>query len=154
MVRIITGNIHSGKTTKMIELYEEKRGDGFVSIKNMIGSQVKGYDYLQLSIKRTGPLASKEKIEPVRDILGPYYFNEEAMTYIEKCFEEFIEDHVSPLFLDEVGQLELKGKGFYPILSRLFKEIDPSVDVYLSVRRPFVEEVIKLFNLSQVEIIE
>lgn len=153
MVTIITGNIHDGKTTKLIQLFESYKGDGFVSIKNMDGDYVKGFDYLQLSVKSTGPLATKEIIEPVRDVLGPYYFNEKAMTFIEEEMHEMVEQKVSPLYLDEVGKLELMDKGFHPLLKWIFNNMNAESHLYLSVRKPFLEDIIDKYELKDVTII-
>jgi len=154
MVTIVTGNIHDGKTTAMIDLFEANKGDGFVSIKNMEEDYVKGFDYLQLSIKRTGPLATKEKIEPVRDILGPYFFNEEAMSYIELQLKELVAEGISPLYLDEIGQLELDGKGFYNIVRWVIDHMKEHLMLYITVRKPFVDQMIELFELKDVKIID
>lgn len=154
MVTIITGNIHDGKTTKMIQLFEANKGDGFVSIKNMDEDYVNGFDYLQLATKRTGPLATKEKIEPVRDILGPYHFNEEAMNFIENEFKDLVEEGISPLYLDEIGQLELDKKGFYTIMKWILEHKKSHVKFYISVRKPFIEGITKLFDIKEVEVLD
>ena len=154
MVTIVTGNIHDGKTTAMIDLFETNKGDGFVSIKNMEESYVKGFDYLQLATKQTGPLASKDIIEPVRDVLGPYYFNEEAMSYIESELKILVKKGVSPVYLDEIGQLELDGKGFYTILKWILTNMDEHLMLYISVRKPFVDQIVELFNIEKISIID
>lgn len=154
MVTIVTGNIHNGKTTKMIHLFEANKGDGFVSIKNMKEDYVKGFDYLQLANKRTGPLATKHKIEPIRDILGPYYFNEEAMSYIELQLRELVEEGISPIYLDEIGQLELDGKGFYNIVKWVIEHMNQHLMFYISIRKPYVKQMIDLFQLKDVAIID
>ncbi len=154
LITIVTGNIHDGKTTKVISLYERHKGDGFVSIKNMEGNKVLGFDYLQLSTRKTEPLATKEKITPVRDVLGPYYFNEEAMTYIESSFREMINNNVSPIYLDEVGQLELDNKGFHSIISWMVDNMSKTTKLYISVRKSFVEQIIDKYRFKNIEIIE
>jgi len=154
MVTIVTGNIHDGKTTKMINLFESNKGDGFVSIKNMEEDYVKGFDYLQLANKRTGPLATKRLIEPVRDILGPYYFNEEAMHYIESELKVLVEEGISPIYLDEIGQLELDGKGFYQIVKWIIDNKKSHVKFYMSVRKAFVKDVIEVFKIKEVEVLD
>lgn len=154
MVTIVTGGIHDGKTTYMIGLFEANKGDGFVSIKNMVDDYVEGFDYLQLSIKRSGPLATKKVIEPVRDVLGPYHFNEEAMKFIETGLEELVEEGISPIYLDEIGQLELDKKGFYKIVLWMLEHMKSSQELVLSVRNVFVEDMISLFNLKDVKVVD
>lgn len=153
MVIIITGGIHDGKTTELIKRFENYRGDGYVFIKNMTGSYVSGFDYLRLSDKRTGPLITKEPHEEVRHWLGPYAFYDRAMTEIEANMLEMVRAGISPIYLDEVGKLELEGKGFDRLLRTLLNELQEDQTLYLSTRKEFLNQVIKTYGLDQAQVL-
>ncbi len=153
MVIIITGGIHDGKTTELIRRFENYRGDGYVFIKNMSGSYVSGFDYLRLSDKRTGPLIRKDPSEEVRHWLGPYAFYERAMALIERNMVDMVKAGISPLYLDEIGKLELEGKGFCDLLKTILSELGKDQTLYISTRKEFLNDVIQVFGLEDAEIV-
>jgi nucleoside-triphosphatase THEP1 len=57
---------------------------------------------------------------------------------------------VSPIYLDEIGMLELNNKGLHHILLSL---LDQSVDLCLVIREDLVEDVIKKYQIKAYEMI-
>jgi nucleoside-triphosphatase THEP1 len=155
MIRIVTGDINSGKTTKMYELYQRFGGDGFISIKRMNIQTVHSYEILRLSKGLSLVLALKESNneskEPIACQIGPYQFFESAIEKVESIMKDLIDKNVSPLFLDEIGPLELMGKCFNDVFKIMIKS---NLDLIISVRKSSLEEVMNVFGLKEVEIIE
>lgn len=154
MITIVTGEMNSGKTTKLLDLYKQNSGAGFVLIKKMDNEQILGFDYLELGTNKSGVFIRKEKMESVRDTLGPYYFSGTAFEYIEASFEKYLINKMQPLYLDEVGQLELDKRGYFFLIKKILRRMDQATHLYLTVRKKYLKEVINEFQLKNVTIIE
>lgn len=154
MIQIVTGDINSGKTTKMYELYNKYGGDGFISIKRMNILTVHSYELLHLSKGQSVVLALKENhnetTQKIACQIGPYQFFESSIELVKNTMEYLIKEGVSPLYLDEIGPLELMGKCFYDVFQMM---IASGLDLVISVRKNSLKEVIDKFNLKDVEVI-
>lgn len=150
MVNIVTGRINSGKTSKLLKLYDDlQKGDGFVSIKNMENDKVLSYDVMQLSNRQKQLLVLREDYltddwyEYCR--IGPYSFSKNTIHFVERKLRELMKEKVSPIFLDEIGPLELEGKCFHRIFSELLQE---GCELYITVREDSIYEVINKYHIS------
>jgi nucleoside-triphosphatase THEP1 len=155
MITIVTGKINSGKTTAMIRHYHEhKRGDGFVSIKSMLDNHVDHYTIMRLSTGEEKLLMVHEKShlfhEPSSMRIGPYHVMLEAIQWVEDEMKIMIETNISPLYLDEIGALELNHQGFHPLMMAM---IHSSMDLILVVRESLFDEVVNMYHLKDIKII-
>jgi nucleoside-triphosphatase THEP1 len=155
MIYIVIGKINSGKTQMMISLYnKEKKGDGFVSVKIFDEGEHIGYMITRLSTDEKMPLAMKTHTLPPKwdgtYRCGPYSFSKKALTFAEKIVEDSMFKGFAPIYLDEVGPLELGNRGFYRILKKV---LQTGVPAYITVRDSCVKEVVKKFKIDQYEII-
>ncbi|MFP4077717.1 MAG: nucleoside-triphosphatase [Candidatus Izemoplasmataceae bacterium] len=153
MVVIVTGTINSGKTTRMKALHEEHGGDGFVMEKTMDKDTVKSYHALRLStgekrllVLREGYQAEGFK-EAVR--IGPYRFSAEALKWVETTLKTLMKRRIEPLFLDEVGGLELRGEGFDSILKVMATY--PGT-IYLCVRENHIKGIVRRYRFHPVTV--
>ena len=156
MLNIVTGKINSSKTSKIIEIYNSLEvGDGFVSVKNMNDNIVHSYDILRLA-------TNEKKRLVIRDIyrdssfvkccqIGPYLFSKGTVEYIENTFRKLIKDQISPLFLDEVGLLELADLCFHDIFSEMLKS---KLDIYITVRKDLLTRILEKYNIKEYNVIE
>ncbi|GMQ60002.1 hypothetical protein AN1V17_44020 [Vallitalea sediminicola] len=149
MVNVITGAINSGKTSKIVNLYDRmKQGDGFVSIKNMDKDKVHSYEIMRLSNRKKHQFILREEFltdewyESCK--IGPYSFSKPTLNYIEETIRELIEAKISPIFLDEIGRLELQNKCFHKILVEL---LNNECEIYITVREDSLDDLIKKYNL-------
>jgi nucleoside-triphosphatase THEP1 len=149
MVNIITGSINSGKTSRIIKLYETMgKGDGFVSVKNMYGNKVHSYEIMQLSNKEKQlfilreDYLTKDWCELYK--LGPYSFSLSVFKHIEDTINRLIVSKVTPIYLDEVGRLELENKCFHRILVEL---LESQCELYITVRKEYLDRLIDKYNL-------
>jgi len=155
MVTIITGPINSGKTTRMLETFESyDNGDGFVSLKLSEGRTIKGFDIMKLSTGETKPFIRRVEDLPAywteNSRLGPYSFSGKAVDWVEGEIEKIISMGKKPVFLDEIGILEISGKCFYKAVRRM---IDSGRDIYLSTRDEFLDGIKLEFGLVDAEVI-
>ena len=156
MVTIITGKINTNKTTRMIAHYQENQsGDGFVAVKNMIQDTVHSYDAMRLSTKEKRVLVKRdlffEDDFTVLCSIGPYLFNDDTVVFIEKTIRACVKQNISPIYMDEVGVLELNDRCFHNLLSYLASK---EIDLVLSMREDLVDAIVKKYRFSPVEIIK
>jgi nucleoside-triphosphatase THEP1 len=156
MVYIITGVIDEGKTREIEAIYRQmKKGDGWVSRKVFLYEEFVGYEILRLSTNEKLPLAYKEEyLPPGWDEIykiGPFSFSKQAFEFAGKIIDEIIDKNINPVFIDEIGPLELQGKGFCPGLEKILKT---QKDVYIVVRSHCIEDVVNRFEIKNYEIIK
>lgn len=167
-ITIVTGNIDSGKTTFILTLYNElKRGSGFVSKKRFVGEgknlDFTGYDLMNLNTGESVPLAYKAGfIPPVWDEVcrrGPYSFSRKGFKFGEEIIERFcdeigegckIEIEKEPVFIDEIGPLELNGLGFSQALRKILRS---RKTLYIVVRSQILDDVIREFDIVSPQIL-
>ena len=156
MVYIIKGEINQGKTKEILSIYNrDKQGDGFVSKKIFINpTEFTGYEIVRLSTEEKMPLAYKSQYVPSHwdEIYrrGPFSFSKAAFVFAEHIIDDIIDRHINPVYIDEIGPLELDGKGFSTILEKILRI---QKDVYITVRSHCVNEVINKFNTRDHKII-
>ncbi len=158
MIYIICGDIDQGKTREMINIYHQqpiKQGDGFVSKKIFPDNAgFTGYEIVRLSNNETMPLAYlSQYVPPGFDEVyccGPFHFSKAAVAFAETIIDDIMARDLNPVFIDEIGPLELMGNGFAPLLEKVLKI---GKDVYIAVRNHCVEDVIKKFNIRDYELI-
>ena len=156
MIYIITGGIDEGKTRETEAIYRKmKKGDGWVSRKIFLNEKFAGYEIQRLSTKEKMPLAyKKEYVPPGWDeiySIGPFRFSKRAFEFAGKIIDEIIDKNITPVFIDEIGPLELQGKGFCPMLEKILKT---QKEIYIVVRSHCVDAVIDRFEIKDYEIIK
>lgn len=155
MVTIITGKINSGKSCTILKHYKENNvGDGYISVKRMHYDQVHGYDLLKLSDSSTKQFVMREEYvnenEKICCKIGPYVFLDETLKDVEVSIKEMIKNKVTPIYLDEIGQLELYDKCFNDILIEVLKS---KTDLIITVREDLIPKILKKYNIIDPNII-
>jgi len=151
---IFIGKINEGKTTALQKHYEDHQvGDGFISVKKMIHDRVHSYISTRLSTKEEKVILVHEqffsKDFSVAGKIGPYIINLLTLQSIEKSILKMISQQVEPIYLDEIGVLELKGYGYDFIFRKM---INSKSQFIISVREDLVDEVISKYQLKDVEV--
>ncbi|WP_407636664.1 hypothetical protein [Acetivibrio cellulolyticus] len=80
-----------------------------------------------------------------------YSFSKEGFDFAFETIQDVIQKDISPIFVDEIGPIELQEKGFYQLLSQLSSK---DCSIYISVRETLLYAVIKKFKLKEYEIIK
>ena len=160
MIFILTGPVHSVKTTllkKVVrELKEQKyRIDGFLSEAVWEKEETVGYDLFDLKEERSIPFIRKTGEKEWQKI-GSYFFIPQGLAEAEKIILQGKEAYI--LVVDEVGPLELSGKGFWPALKRVV--FQPLTIFLFVVRINILEDFlailgegdVKIFNIKNKEL--
>jgi nucleoside-triphosphatase THEP1 len=155
MVNIITGPVNSGKTSRLLSEYESrKKGDGFMLPKVFIGESYAGQHIVRLSSKEGIPFSYKRDFIPEHwnelYRLDNYSFSKDGFSFAEKIIENIIKNSVSPVYLDELGPLELQEAGFYELFKRLLEKADM---IYVCVRSSCLESIIDKFGITRFSVI-
>jgi nucleoside-triphosphatase THEP1 len=79
-----------------------------------------------------------------------YSFSKRGLEYASLIINEISEKHISPVFLDEIGPLELEKKGFNSLLTSLLERETP---LYLTIRESLLTQVINHFHMEAYEIL-
>ncbi len=82
--------------------------------------------------------------------IGPYLVYKTTIELIDQMYETWIKENVTPLYFDEVGKLELSGKGFHCALKGA---LEKNLDVYMTVRDDLIEAVLEKFEIKEYELI-
>ena len=140
--RIITGGKGEGKTTALGRIASSiSSPHGFLSLHE-------GDEYYLLNLDDGSQRLLMTASPLFTEIIGRWSYD---AALFKEASAELIKIDSGSVFIDEIGRLELDGKGFAPALSALAEK---PVDLYISVRRDFLQEVIEKFNLQEAEIRE
>jgi nucleoside-triphosphatase THEP1 len=147
---IITGDVQSGKSTLAAKLVKflADRGvamAGILALGLWKDDQRQGFDLVDLKTNEITPLA-RRRTDPDDTSITPFKFFDGGMAAGEKALEATRCRDAAVIMVDEVGKLELKGKGWAPSLDPLLS-IGSAVHIWI-VRESLVAEVCKRWNIQ------
>jgi nucleoside-triphosphatase THEP1 len=154
MIFILTGPVHSGKTTllkKVVrELKEQKhRVDGFLSEAVWEKEEMVGYDLFDLKKDRAIPFIRRTGEKEWQKV-GSYFFIPQSLAEAENIILGGKEADI--LVVDEVGPLELSGKGFWPVLKQVISQ--PLNSYILVTRKNILEDFLAKLGKYKVKIFD
>jgi nucleoside-triphosphatase THEP1 len=143
---IVTGEIKTGKTTRLMKWTStQKNIDGI--LQPII--EEKRFIY-HISTRTLKPLETNSKENIIS--IGKYNFSNETFEWCKKIINETISKNLDWIIVDEIGPLELNGKGLEPSFSNLLSQrnnIDSKILVV--VRKEILEKFLLHYNLSEVD---
>lgn len=155
MVFFIAGETDSGKTTLLKKIYKEtNEGDGFVCEKIFEDGIFTGYRLKRLLNGESGIFSYMHALLPAGEeaimTCGRFSFLKSGLEFAEAIIDDVIVSGADPVFIDEIGPLELSGKGF----SEIFKKILGSgKTVYAAARIHLIDEIVSFFEIEDYSII-
>jgi nucleoside-triphosphatase THEP1 len=140
MIFVLTGPVHSGKTSLLRKLVGEWNGqriglDGFLSLAVHKDGELIGYDLFDLKRKKTLPYLRKEDAAD-REKVGLFFFIPEALEAAKRMLLRRRQKDF--LIIDEAGPLEIRGGGIWPALQTVLS--NPALRCLLVVRRSAIAE--------------
>lgn len=150
MIYILTGPVHSGKTTLLknaIPLLQEEgfRIDGYLSESVWKNNECLGYELVDLKEHQAHPFILKKGKEGWEKI-GPYYFVPESLARAKKIIHRARSSGLA--VVDEVGPLELTGRGVWPALTKALFCAQP--DFFLVIRASVLEQFLPILKKDEV----
>ena len=161
MIQILTGPVHSGKTTLLQRLADQLKKQnikvaGFLSLYTEEKDQFIGYDLFDLIQGTRTPFIRKEGQKAWQRI-GPYFFIPESLDHAQNIILRSTKADIC--VIDEVGPLELEGKGVWPTLKKVIPLLRP--EYILVVRETILDKWLRklgeitttIFDISDHELL-
>lgn len=152
MVFIVTGRINDGKTNRLLSIYRQiGQGDGFYSrkISNHMGDTV-GYDLIRLSNKERSPFIFLSAETPSGWAeafqFDKFSFSSVGLDFANGVIDSLIVNKIDPVFIDEIGPVELQDRGFDHLLRKVIKA---NRTLLITVRDACVTDVIKKYMIEE-----
>ena len=155
-VVIVSGDIQEGKTTFLIELVTKLKKKN-VKINGFLARGIHdengriGYDLEDAVSGESIPyIRNKNSLNAYRH--GKYYFSPEGLDFGKVILNNVRKMNTDLAVIDEVGPVELKGKGWAENIEKL-------VNIYRVpqlwvVRKPILKRVIRQWNIGEVMVID
>lgn len=147
-VWILTGMIHSGKTTSLLSWSE-----GRTDVAGILTPMVDGKRMLMnVKTREQWPMEAGEGETDVLEI-GRFVFSK---ANFDKGVQ-VIRDNINSsawLIIDEIGPMELRGDGFHDILNEVLAQQETGQTLILVVREGMVEKVKEKFGLQEATVIK
>ncbi len=148
---LLSGPIHTGKTTRLTEWIKNKNDidgilqpviDGKRHIKHISSGEI-----LLLEI----PFDFHEKNIL---IIGNYKFNNDVFTWARKELLLAYNKNPEWLIIDEVGKLEMEGKGLEPAIGKIINDLNDhkNLNLVFVVRDHLVPDFLTKYGLNKNEI--
>jgi len=153
-INILTGPVHSGKTTRLIAWVKYHQHSGGI-LAPVIHNQRYLYSVLSNDYRI---LEAGEEVLPAQEIvqIGNYAFLNSAFQWARSELQFAMNEKPPYLIVDEIGPLELSGKGLEPMVTTLLEDYERSLKnrIILVVREHLLEKVISHYNLEDQVIID
>ena len=152
MILLLTGDVHSGKTTLLGAALREP-GErsldvrGFLSESVREGDEILGYDLVEQGGERRLPLLRTTGGEGAQET-GRYFLLPEGLAVAEEIL--LAGRDADLLVVDEVGPLELKGAGLWPALRRLL--LPPATCLLLVVRAGLLADLQRVLEPNETQV--
>ncbi|MCL6100749.1 MAG: nucleoside-triphosphatase [Bacteroidetes bacterium] len=142
-IHILTGEIKSGKTTRlMLWASSQKNIDGI--LQPVI--EEKRFIY-HLGSKTLKQLETAE--EPNAIQIGNYKFSGRVFSWSQNVIVSCLQKDLDWLVIDEIGPLELEGKGLEPAITQIFSERDNfRGNILCVVRNSILEKFIQHYRIE------
>lgn len=156
VIYIISGETRSGKTTYLKKIINRIREqDSSLKIGGLIAHGIDkegeryGFDIEDVALGKKAFLCSQKPIENALKT-GRFYFSKEGLVFGEKALTSNLEN-TDLLVIDEIGYLELKGKGWFESIEKALEY--PNLNMIWVVRKQILEEVLQLWQHSNIKVI-
>ncbi len=128
---------------------KELKIDGFLSESQWKDRKILGYDLLDLTEEKSYPFIRKSG-EKKWDKIGPFYFIPKTLALAKQIIKRA--QNTDICIIDEVGPLELTGKGLWPELKSSLLRIHPHH--LLVVRASILEKFLTRINRKDVRVFD
>ena len=156
MVYLIAGKKNEGKTTRLKNLFAEKENAaGFIACKHIVCGRVNSYGLVDLNTGEEITVARLASLPIPPDwgddfTHGPYRMSLKAFEWARTCLENAIKNGSGSFFIDELGKVEINGKGHADLIRRA---LAAGMDLYISIRDMNVKSAVKVFNIRDYQVI-
>jgi nucleoside-triphosphatase THEP1 len=152
-IYIYSDAIQTGKTTRVLTWVNDKE-NVFGILTPDIADKRKLYNIAerQLLTFEVEP-NTKEEVE----VIGKFTFLKSVFQKAQQILKDALYQKADWLIIDEIGKLELEGKGLEPTLTTVlynFSEQSPKTKILLIIRDTLLEKAIERYNLQNSLIVD
>ncbi|MCW8849561.1 MAG: nucleoside-triphosphatase [Melioribacteraceae bacterium] len=143
-IKIVTGPIHSGKTTKLFKFINENKNiDGILA--PIVNDKRRLYHISTKTIKDLEVNQESRKTISV----GKYHFLNESFDWANKLLLKGFKSNVDIIIIDEIGKLELRGEGLHESVAQIMNNIrDTNKKLVIVIRDYLLEEVLQYYSIG------
>ncbi len=150
---IISADKNQGKTTqikKIVAYLKEKNIaiGGFYSEKVFDNQKFIGYDVIMVETNKSYAFL-RLKGNNTQQRIGDFFIDEFALAEGIIQIKKAITDEVKAIFIDEIGKLELKNRGWTVAINNLLHSYKGKI--IIAIRVNFVQDILKKWKLTDVE---
>lgn len=151
MVTLVIGPLRSGKTTRLLEIATScENAGGFACPKRITDGEHLGYTIQSIASGASTVFSRRQGITEngweAAEAIGDWCISKDGLRFADKTIAEDLESGRSPVFVDEIGPLELMDRGFAKLFRNLLSKPVPVVAV---VREKLVDQVVDHFHIQQ-----
>ncbi|MDD6211014.1 MAG: nucleoside-triphosphatase [Bacteroidales bacterium] len=156
MITIVTGPENSGKSSFLENWFDQsEQGVGAISVKRYKRGVFSGYNLMQLPDKELIPLnclvKENDQIGPESLICGHFIFYPASFVWLEDRLQPYVrETSDCPVWLDEIGKLELQRKGFDSVLRKALRS---NCELRFAVRENLLDDILDEYGIQDPKII-
>jgi nucleoside-triphosphatase THEP1 len=169
MIWLISGEINSGKTSRIRNIFQQKeagKAGGFISRKLYQDNTICGYEIVSLpdgpsqnlawlgnKVNRDNKSDWDNEIDesPESFPYGQFIFSQAGFLWGELIIDRLLADKdITDIFIDEIGPLELQGRGFYSIL---LKALQSDKNLYIAVRTNCLKSFLEKFKIQKYKLL-
>lgn len=143
-IYILTGPVSTGKTTRLLD-WSLKTNEVFGIASPVIRNRRMFFD---LSTRAVFSMEAEDGNSPILKI-GKYNFSMAAFINAEKIISEGMKNNTGYLVMDEIGPLEIQGKGFGNILKKILSIQERNYHLVLVIRDKILEDALKHFGIEK-----
>jgi len=153
-IYIFSRPVHSGKTTELLQWCNQHKNIYGVLMPDINGSR----KILDLHTKEIFDIECTDRVNTNEHLttVGKFHFYTAAFEKANLIISTALKQNPGWLVIDEVGKLELDGKGFFPAIKEVadfYSNSNTSSNLLMTVRDSLCADVIECFNLNTCKII-
>ena len=148
LIYILAGEINSGKTTAIRNWAEGREHVFGILSPKIIGKRI----FQNIA---TGEQFEMEALANELQCLqiGRYQFSQKAFDKASLILLDSLQKSKGWLVVDEVGPLELQGKGFFKVITEIVANTDINLKKLLVIRTSSLKEMISFFKIKDYKIL-
>jgi nucleoside-triphosphatase THEP1 len=145
---LFTGPIHSGKTSSLMTAFQQRQ-----DVAGFLCPDRNDRRFLyDLSNHTEYPFQIDAISSPEDVVIGKYIFSADGFKKAHAILDKAPEPSVNYFIVDEIGRLELNGRGLEPAFSQCLQRLN-ACTIILVVRDYLLQDVIEHYNLQGAKIV-
>lgn len=143
-ILILSGPTKSGKTTKLMQWATSQK-----NIDGIFQPVIDGRRFIYHISSRT---LKELEVDNGDDLIsiGQYKFNNQTFYWAQKKLLDACNKKIDKLIIDELGPLELMGKGLEPAISKILSQLSNfNFQIILVIREKMLGELLNHYNIEK-----